>query len=164
MPWQMLDLGKKINACEQVGLVIFWIWNIILLLQLPNWIECFLFFMLSNMLMGILHLQITLSHWEMPTFRSDEKIEMDFFTEQIVTSRDININIFISMFYGGLQYQIEHHLFPRMPRQNLKKIRNFIEPLCKKHNLTFTSTTIFTALFDLIANLYNVSNYVSEVR
>ena len=43
--------------------------------------------------------------------------------------------------YGGLQYQIEHHLFPRAPRHNLRKIVNRVRPFCKKHGVPYMSVS-----------------------
>jgi len=123
MPWQTLAMGSTINNLERAGLIVFWIWKIALLFCLPNWTERLLFFLLTNMLMGILHTQITLSHWERPTYGRNEKYELDFYSSQIVTSRNLYCTRANSWFYGGLQYQIEHHIFPRMPRHNLKKNR-----------------------------------------
>lgn len=38
-----------------------------------------------------------------------------FLREQVLTSRNVNANWFIDLMYGGLNYQIEHHLFPSRP-------------------------------------------------
>ena len=38
-------------------------------------------------------------------------------------------------FHGGLQFQLEHHLFPQLPRCHLRSIYPLVKDLCKKHNL-----------------------------
>jgi hypothetical protein len=43
-----------------------------------------------------------------------------FLREQVLTARNIYGNWFIDFMYGGLNYQIEHHLFPSMPRYSLR--------------------------------------------
>ncbi|KAM1177042.1 hypothetical protein ACFX13_016860 [Malus domestica] len=50
-------------------------------------------------------------------------------------------------FHGGLQFQIEHHLFPRLPlpRGNLRKIAPLVKALCEKHNLPYTSVLFYKA-------------------
>ena len=48
--------------------------------------------------------------------------------------------------YGGLQYQIEHHLFPRAPRHNLRKIRNRVRPFCKKHGVPYMSVSFIVSV------------------
>lgn len=42
-------------------------------------------------------------------------------------------------FHGGLQFQIEHHLFPRVPRRNLRRIAPAVKKFCKKHDLPYRS-------------------------
>ncbi|KAL8555170.1 hypothetical protein ACS0TY_003107 [Phlomoides rotata] len=48
-------------------------------------------------------------------------------------------------FFGGLQFQLEHHLFPRLPRCNLRKVSPIVQELCKKHNLPYRSLSFFEA-------------------
>ncbi len=38
---------------------------------------------------------------------------------------------------GGLNYQIEHHLFPTLPRHNLRKVAAAVQALCEKHGLVY---------------------------
>ena len=39
--------------------------------------------------------------------------------------------------HGGLQYQVIHHLFPRLPRHNLRAARHRVRELCAKHGLKY---------------------------
>lgn len=48
-------------------------------------------------------------------------------------------------FHGGLQFQIEHHLFPRLPQCNLRKVSPFVKELCKKHGLPYNSVSVWEA-------------------
>ena len=43
-------------------------------------------------------------------------------------------------FMGGLHFQVEHHLFPSVPRHNLPAVRALVEPLCKKHGVKYVAT------------------------
>ncbi|KAI1717767.1 fatty acid desaturase domain-containing protein [Ditylenchus destructor] len=45
--------------------------------------------------------------------------------------------IFIDWLWGGLNYQIEHHLFPTMPRNNLKKVMPLVQEFCRENNLPY---------------------------
>ena len=90
---------------------------------LPSWTEIVLFLLISHSLAGILHVQITLSHFSMDTYYGRKKFdshEDNWFKMQLDTSMDVASNHLTEWFHGGLQYQIEHHLFPRLPRHNLK--------------------------------------------
>ncbi|CAN1347294.1 Delta(8)-fatty-acid desaturase [Linum perenne] len=48
-------------------------------------------------------------------------------------------------FHGGLQFQLEHHLFPRLPRCQLRKVLPVVQDLCKKHNLPYRIYSFFKA-------------------
>ena len=48
----------------------------------------------------------------------------DFWKLQVTTTRNVTSNWFVDWFCGGLQYQVDHHLFPMLPRHNLAKVTN----------------------------------------
>ena len=60
---------------------------------------------------------------------------------QMRTSRSLKGGAFIHWFYGGLNTQIEHHLFPKAPRFNLLKVQNMTREFAKKHNIYYFETT-----------------------
>lgn len=69
--------------------------------------------------------------------------KIDFFRRQVLTSRDIKPNWLVDNLMGGLNYQIEHHLFPSMPRPNLRKAQAIVKEFCKTHNVPYTETSLF---------------------
>ena len=75
---------------------------------------------------------------------------------QVSTSRNVTPNWFNDWYFGGLHYQIEHHLFPRVPRHNLWRVKQLLMPFCKKHNIEYCSTGPFTAISDVVASLGDV--------
>src|SRR5690349_9225163 len=58
-----------------------------------------------------------------------------FLREQVLTGRNINENWFIDLVYGGLNYQIQHHLFPSMPRKNLRRVRPIVRTYCQRQGV-----------------------------
>ena len=58
---------------------------------------------------------------------------------------------------GGLNLQIEHHLFPYVPRHNLHILREMIEPLCAKHGIPYKSTTMWEGTKDVLNHLAEVT-------
>ncbi|KAF3952766.1 hypothetical protein CMV_021712 [Castanea mollissima] len=58
---------------------------------------------------------------------------------------DITCPSWMDWFHGGLQFQIEHHLFPRLPRCQLRKVSPMVQELCKKHNLPYNSASFWKA-------------------
>lgn len=72
---------------------------------------------------------------------------------QLYATCDIQKSWFNDWFTGHLNFQIEHHLFPRMPRHNLYKVAPLVESLCKKHNIPYRVKPIGVAFRDIIKSL-----------
>lgn len=83
------------------------------------------------------------SHKGMPVVPADAKI--DFFRRQVLVSRNITGPQFMTFAMGGLNYQVEHHLFPSMPRPNLRRARNIIMPFCADRGVPYTETSLLSA-------------------
>ncbi|WP_349236183.1 acyl-CoA desaturase [Cryobacterium sp. BB307] len=80
------------------------------------------------------------NHKGMPILPHDSKV--DFLRRQVLTSRNIKGGWFMDTFMGGLNYQVEHHLFPNMPRPHLRKANEIAREYCATHNIPFTETTL----------------------
>ena len=78
------------------------------------------------------------NHKGMPTLPHDSKV--DFLRRQVLTSRNIRGGFAMDTFMGGLNYQVEHHLFPNMARPNLKKAQAIAKEYCEKHDILYTET------------------------
>ena len=82
------------------------------------------FFLVCQATCGLLLAAVfALNHNGMTVVSSAEAKGIDFYTLQIITGRDVTPTPFIAWFAGGLNYQIEHHLFPMLPRHNFHKVR-----------------------------------------
>ncbi len=71
-----------------------------------------------------------------------EGVKMDFFSKQVLTSRNISGGWPMSILMGGLNYQIEHHLFPNMARPYLAKTREIVLEHCAANDVPYTETTL----------------------
>jgi len=60
---------------------------------------------------------------------------------QMPGSRSLSGGAFVHWFYGGLNTQIEHHLFPKAPRFNLLKVQEMTKAFAKKHDIKYFETT-----------------------
>jgi len=58
-------------------------------------------------------------------------------------SRNIRGNRFIDTAMGGLNYQVEHHLFPSMPRPHLRRAAPLVRAYCGEVGVTYTQTGLF---------------------
>jgi len=80
------------------------------------------------------------NHKGMPTFGPGHKI--DFLRRQVLTSRNVRGGWFTDQLLGGLNYQVEHHLFPNMPRPNLRKAQAVVRAHCAAHSIRYTETSL----------------------
>ncbi|MET0863573.1 MAG: acyl-CoA desaturase [Nakamurella sp.] len=80
------------------------------------------------------------NHKGMPVLPADTRV--DFLRRQVLMSRNIISNRLTTFAMGGLNYQIEHHLFPSMPRPNLRRAQRIIKPYCIENSVTYTETTL----------------------
>ena len=83
------------------------------------------------------------SHIGMPVLPRDARV--DFFRRQVETSRNVLGGAAASFAMGGLNYQIEHHLFPNMARPNLHRARPLIQQFCREHHVTYHEVNILQA-------------------
>ncbi|KAL1629215.1 hypothetical protein SLS56_005438 [Neofusicoccum ribis] len=102
---------------------------------LPDWPTRVGFVLVSHMITMILHVQITLSHWGMPT--SDLGPTESFAQRQLRTTMDVDCPAWLDFLHGGLQFQAVHHLFPRVPRHNLRKGQALVRQFCSKTGITY---------------------------
>lgn len=94
------------------------------------------------------------NHKGMPIIPKDMKV--DFFRRQVLTSRDIRPSWLIDNLMGGLNYQIEHHLFPSMPRPNLRKAQAIVKKFCMEHNVPYMETNLFESYMIVMRYLNEV--------
>ena len=80
------------------------------------------------------------NHKGMPQLPKDSKV--DFLRRQVLTSRNIRGGAAMDTFMGGLNYQVEHHLFPNMARPNLKRAQQIVREYCATHKIDYTETSL----------------------
>ena len=94
------------------------------------------------------------NHKGMPTLTEDD--ELDFLRRQVLTSRNVRGSRVVDVLLGGLNYQIEHHLFPNMPRPNLRHAQPLVREFCRQHDLPYTEATLFGSYAEAIRHLHAV--------
>ena len=80
------------------------------------------------------------NHKGMPIIEGDAK--MSFARRQVISARNITGGRFTNLILGGLNYQIEHHLFPSMPRPNLRHSQALIRGFCQQRQLPYCQTSL----------------------
>jgi fatty acid desaturase len=102
------------------------------------------------------------NHKGMPTLDSDS--QLDFVRRQVLTSRDVKAHPLTDFWYGGLNYQIEHHLFPSMPRNKLKKAQTIVRAFCEERSIPYRETGALQSNREILQFLYEVSAPLREAR
>ena len=81
------------------------------------------------------------NHKGLPIIPEDSRL--DFFSKQVLTSRNVSGGLVSTAAFGGLNYQIEHHLFPNMPRPHLAKARVIVREYCESLSVPYHETTVW---------------------
>ncbi|MDR6143993.1 fatty acid desaturase [Microbacterium foliorum] len=94
------------------------------------------------------------NHKGMPII--DPNARLDFFSKQVRTSRNIRGGWWATWLMGGLNYQVEHHLFPNMPRPHLSKAREIVRDYCASNDVPYTETSLLRSYAIVIEYLNRV--------
>jgi fatty acid desaturase len=94
------------------------------------------------------------NHKGMPVLSADDA--MDFLHRQVLTSRNVAGGRLVDGILGGLNYQIEHHLFPSMPRPSLRRAQPLIRRFCAEHAIAYTQTNLFDSYRQALRHLHKV--------
>jgi fatty acid desaturase len=80
------------------------------------------------------------NHKGMHTIGADE--DLDYLRRQVLTSRNVRGGILTDQLLGGLNYQIEHHLFPSMPRPSLRRAQHLVRSYCAGQHISYAETSL----------------------
>ncbi|WP_300592354.1 acyl-CoA desaturase [Microbacterium sp.] len=94
------------------------------------------------------------NHKGMPIIAPDAKL--DFFSKQVRTSRNVAGGWWATWLMGGLNYQVEHHLFPSMSRLHLARAREIVRDYCATHDVPYTETSLWRSYAIVIDYLNRV--------
>ena len=132
----------------------------IMLLHWPLiWGIIFYFLPFADAITVFLVLNFTLSPWlafgfitnhlGCEVFEKNDSESLTWMELQMRTSRSLRGGALVHWFYGGLNTQIEHHLFPKAPRFNLLKVQKMTRDFAQKHNMKYFETTPIQAYIQI---------------
>jgi fatty acid desaturase len=84
------------------------------------------------------------------------RLKLDFLHRQVLMSRNISGGRFMSVVMGGLNHQIEHHLFPSMARPYLRKVQPLVAEYCAAEGVPYTQMTLWQSYRVIIRYLNSV--------
>ena len=92
------------------------------------------------------------NHKGMPMLSADDR--SDFLRRQVLTSRNVRGNWFVDFALGGLNYQIEHHLFPSMPSPHLRRAQPIVQAYCAELGVPYLQTSLAESYRQALTHLY----------
>ncbi|SOE04198.1 Fatty acid desaturase [Rathayibacter rathayi] len=94
------------------------------------------------------------NHKGMPLLPKEARV--DFLRRQVLTSRSIRSTWLTDLYMGGLNYQVEHHLFPNMPRPALRRAQVIAKEYCTTHQIPYTETSLMESYAIVVRYLNKV--------
>jgi len=136
----------------------FFFWYILLVSYISGFWNKLIFIFGSHAISAVLHVQITISHFAMDTEVTNNNEE--FFRHQLRTTMDVDCPEWLDWLHGGLQFQVIHHLFPRMPRRFYRSARKDVIKLCEKYGVKYHSYSFVTGNITVLTHLKKISEKI----
>ncbi len=157
----VVDRGLRHRPAE-VGLLALhlagYLTPVFLLLSVPQAIA---FILINQGLFGLyLGSSFAPNHKGMPILT--EADNLDYLRRQVLTSRNVRGGRLLDALLGGLNYQIEHHLFPSMPRPNLRHAQPMVRQFCVEHGISYHETTLAQSWAQALAHLRTIGTRPSR--
>jgi fatty acid desaturase len=141
--WEALTLGL-----HAAGFL-----TVVLLVVSP--LKAMVFILVHQALFGLyLGCAFAPNHKGMPMLAADDRT--DFLRRQVLTSRNVRGSRLVDFTLGGLNYQIEHHLFPSMPRPNLRRAQPLVRAFCSQHGVSYCETSLLRSYAQALHHLHDV--------
>jgi fatty acid desaturase len=153
--------GMKHRGLEAGLMALHLVAYVAALLVVLSPLQALAFFVVHHAVFGVyLGMTFAPNHKGMPHPTGDE----DYLRKQVVTSRNVTGNWLTDVALGGLNYQIEHHLFPAMPTPNLKKAQPIVEAYCREIGVPYQVTSLIESYRQALQHLHAVGASLRETR
>lgn len=156
------------------GLVAYWtiVFTFFSKIEVSTAVACFI---ISHLTAGLLHVQILLSHVAMhycaDGHGTTEAITapngMDaagYYEWQALSTMDIDCPPWMDWFHGGLQFQLEHHLFPRVPRWHLRKLCALTDEIFAKYDIPVVRIPFIEGNKKILGHMATVGRNVAKMK
>ncbi|KAI9272560.1 delta-6-fatty acid desaturase [Sporodiniella umbellata] len=152
---EAINKSRQLNLFERACLIGHWaLFSFCIYSWCSSVTHMIMFFLISQATTGYtLALVFALNHNGMPVITEEKAESMEFFEIQVITGRDVTLSPLGDWFMGGLNYQIEHHVFPNMPRHNLPRVKPMVKSLSKKYNIHYHDVGFFKGFLEVLQTL-----------
>jgi fatty acid desaturase len=148
---------RLVEVALLVSSALVWLWPTVVL----DW-AWLVTFGLAQVLAGLyLALAIAPNHKGMPIWPAGTPLT--FVDRQVLSSRNLPPHLLTDFVFGGLNYQIEHHLFPSMPRAHFRRARAIVQPFCGARGLPYQEMGVFASYRLVLSELRRVGATAAEV-
>ena len=152
----LLERKAKYSLAEMSVMALHYLLYFGLLFSRLNIWQAIVFFIVQRALFGLYLGSVAApNHNGMPVLDKDSRL--DFLRQQVLTSRNVKAHPLIDFWYGGLNYQIEHHLFPTIPRNKLGEAQHIVRDFCREHNIAYYETGMLQSYREILIYLHRVS-------
>jgi fatty acid desaturase len=102
------------------------------------------------------------NHKGMPVIEAGH--QMTYLHQQALTARNVKGNVFVDFWYGGLNYQIEHHLFPIIPQNKIKRAQVIVSNFCQARGVPYHTVRMLESYREVLSYLHWVSSPLRTTR
>ncbi|HCU73756.1 MAG TPA: hypothetical protein DGO43_08105 [Chloroflexi bacterium] len=146
---------------EVISLLAHYVMYILVLTQVGGVFPAIMFAAIHHAVLGVYNgLVFAPNHKGMLMLEPGER--MDFLREQVLTARNVRPNPLIDFIYGGLNYQIEHHLFQDMPRNRLHEVRPMVQKFCADLGIPYEEVGFRQAYVAIARHLHDIGAPLRE--
>jgi len=157
----LLTPGMKHRGLEAALLIVHGAAYLGALLLVLSPLQALVFFVVHQGLFGVyLGMTFAPNHKGMPHPTGNE----DYLRKQVVTARNVKGGRLMNVALGGLNYQIEHHLFPAMPSPNLGRAQVIVEQYCDELGVPYEQTGLIESYRQALRHLHEVGAPLRESR
>jgi len=143
---------RGLEAALMVVHHVFYIWFAIWLGPVPG----ILFVLVNHVCLGFyFSLLFIPNHIGMPILERDSKL--GYLYQQVSTARNLIPHPVTGYIYGTLMYQIEHHVFPRIPYNRLHEARAIVRPYCQSNGVPYAESGVLRCYLDILRFLHRSS-------
>lgn len=149
----VFDPRTKRRALEGMLLLTHFVVFVSALLIVLSPLQALAFFVVHKALWGVyLGSIFAPNHKGMPMLKAGQRL--DFLRKQVLTSRNVRGGWFVDHALGGLNYQIEHHLFPNMPTPHLRRAQPIVRAYCAEIGISYHETGLLKSWQEALRHLH----------
>lgn len=156
----MIENKFPSRTMEAILIALHYVWYFSLLIWVLGWWAVPFFVVHQFSLGAFLGSVFAPNHKGMPLM--DAESRKDYLRSQVLSSRNVKAHPVTDFMYGGLNYQIEHHLFPSIPRNKMRELQQIVKEFCEQRQVSYHETDTLGSYREMMDFLHEVSAPLRE--